>query len=209
MTQIFKNIANIFSRPKEIPFNVYHPDIEPNIEFAFECKGKKYYRMTQEFRMPTGRYKFLDAYLQEHEMRMDLNMLNAYIDKIEAVLNGKAGIIKLSDIAVTCHNMRTHARLGFMPENIQRLASVVYFDDTEDLRDYDPNYGKKKIQDWLSDGKYAFFLTRPIDELLNIRGISVESLAAYISQQSEIIQELTLDQQMQSSQNSSKDETGK
>lgn len=199
---IFKNL---FSTQKELPYNLRHPDIAPNIEFAFECLGKKYYRMAQEFRLPAGRYKFLDAYLQEHEMRMSVDMLNAYIDKIEATINGRAGVIKLSDIAVVAYNMRTHAKLGFMPDNIQRLASVVYFDESEDLRDYDQKYGEKKIKDWLSDGKYSFFLTRPIDELLNIRGISVESLQIYISQQRAIITELTSAPVMQSSPTSSED----
>lgn len=172
---------------------MHHPDVAPQVEFAFECKGKKYYRMSHEFRLPTGRYKFLDAYLIEHELRMSPKMFHDYLDKIEHDLNGKGGTINLTRIAVTLHNMRTHANLLFVPDTIRKLAAVVYFDETEDLRDYSPDYGQKKIADWEAEGKYAFFLTRPIVELLNLEGISVTSLQTYIQQAEETIKELTID----------------
>lgn len=175
----------------EQAFNIYHPDINPQIEFAFECKGKKYFRMAHEFRMPTGRYKFLDAFLSEHELRMTPKMFNDYLDKIEAQLNGRSGTIELSKIAITVYNMRTHANIAFVPETIEKLASVVYFDETEDLRDYDPEHAKKKISDWKEDGQYSFFLTRPIVELLNLEGISVTSLERYIQSAAGIVKELT------------------
>lgn len=179
----------------DLPFNLHHPDLAGHTEFAFECKGKKYYRMAHEFRMPTGRYKFLDAYLIEHELRMNPKMFHDYLDRIEAVLNGRGGTIKLSDIAVTVYNMRTHANLLFVPDTIKKLASVVYFDDTEDLRDYDTDYGKKKISLWETDEQYTFFLTRPIVELLNLEGISVTSLQTFIQTAEDTIKELTLDPQ--------------
>lgn len=211
--KIFKRflrfLKKVFNPSAPLPFNLHHPDIAPNIELAFECKGKEYFRMKAESRMPTGRYKFVDAYLAEHEMRMTLVMMIAYLDRMEEILNGKAGVIKLGDLHIVVHNMRTHARLDFDEATIQRLSSVVYFDDTEDLRDYDVEYGKKKIKEWVSEGKYAFFLTRPIDELLNIRGISIESLEAYIQQQRIILAELTSVQQTPSSETSSENETVK
>lgn len=173
----------------DLPFNMHHPDIAPQVEFAFECKGKNYYRMSHEFRLPTGRYKFLDAYLTEHELRMTPKMFHDYLDKIDNQVNRG----ELAKIAVTSYNMRTHANLLFVPDTIRKLAAVIYFDETEDLRDYNPDYGQKKIKDWDEDGKYAFFLTRPIVELLNLEGISVTSLQTYIQSAEETIKELTID----------------
>lgn len=188
--------------PSELPFNMHHPDIAPQVEFAFECKGKEYFRMAHEFRLPSGRYKFLDAYLTEHELRMTPKMFNDYLDRIENNLNGKGGVIKLNEIAVTIYNMRTHANLLFVPDTIKKLASVIYFDESEDLRDYDPEYGKKKIADWETDETYAFFLTRPIVELLNLEGISVTSLQTYIQMSQDTLKELTLDPSQPSSASS-------
>src|SRR5688572_4917524 len=193
----------VYKTPKvDLPFNLRHPDLAGHTELAFECKGKKFYRMAHEFRMPTGRYKFLDAYLLEHELRMTPKMFTDYLDKIEFDLNGKGGTINLTRIAITIHNMRTHANLLFVPDTIKKLASVVYFDDTEDLRDYDPEYGKKKIALWETDEQYSFFLTRPIVELLNLEGISVTSLQTYMDQAQIVLEELTLDQSKPSSASS-------
>lgn len=195
--------------PENLPFNLHHPDLAGHTELAFECKGKKYYRMAHEFRLPAGRYKFLDAYLLEHELRMTPKMFNDYLDRIETFLNGRGGVVKLTDIAVTIHNMRTHANLLFLPETIKKLASVVYFDDSEDLRDYDPEHGRNKIEIWETDDSYAFFLTRPIMELLNLEGISVTSLQTYIQTSQEILKGLTSDQSPPSSESTSKTETSK
>jgi hypothetical protein len=193
----------VYRTPKaDLPFNLNHPDLAGHTELAFECKGKKFYRMAHEFRMPTGRYKFLDAYLLEHELRMTPKMFHDYLDKIEFDLNGKGGTINLTRIAITIHNMRTHANLLFVPDTIKKLAAVVYFDDTEDLRDYDPEYGKKKIALWETDEQYSFFLTRPIVELLNLEGISVTSLQTYMDQAQIVLEELTLDQSKPSSESS-------
>lgn len=201
--KVFKWFKRLFTRKqKDIPHNLYHPDYSGRIEEAFECDGVTYYRMKNEFHLPAGRYKFLDAYLMEVEMRMSLEMLKTYLDRIETILNGKAGVIKLSDIAVVIHNMRTHTNLGFHPETIRRLSSVVYFDDTEDLRDFDPLHGAKKIMKWNADGKLSFFLTRPIVELLNLQDTSAESLRKFIQDQEEIIRDLTSDPQTPSLENS-------
>lgn len=175
----------------DLPFNLSHPDLAGHTELAFECKGKKYYRMAHEFRLPVGRYKFLDAYLLEHELRMTPKMFNDYLDRIESELNGRGGTINLSKIAVTVYNMRTHANLLFIPDTIKKLAAVVYFDQTEDLRDYDPEYGKKKIAEWETDDMYSFFLTKPIVELLNLDGISVTSLQTFIQGAETTLKELT------------------
>jgi hypothetical protein len=186
----------------DLPFNLHHPDLAGHTEFAFECKGKKYYRMANEFRMPTGRYKFFDAYLLEHQLRMTPQMFNDYLDRIEGFLNGRGGVIKLTDIANTIYNMRTHANLLFIPATIKKIAAVSYFDDSEDLRDFDPEYGQKKIADWETDDTYAFFLTRPIVELLNLEGISVTSLQTYIQTSQDILKELTSAQSKPSLENS-------
>lgn len=194
---------------KNLPFNLHHPDLAGHTEFAFSCKGKNYYRMAHEFRMPVGRYKFLDAYLLEHELRMTPKMFHDYLDRMESFLNGRGGQINLTGLAVTINNMRTHANVMFVPKTIKKLASVVFFDETEDLRDYDEQYGDKKIAEWEADGSYAFFLTRPIVELLNLEGISQTSLQTYMNFVETTLNALTSEQSPQSSGNSSATETSK
>lgn len=181
-------------------FNIHHPDIAPHVEVAFECGGVSYYRFKEgEFKIPVGRHKFVEAYLHQAEMRMDLDTLNRYLDEIDKSLD--AG--KLSKVAIASYAIRSRAKMGFEPETIERLASVVYFDATEDLSDYKPDYGTTKIEFWKKKDFMGFFLTRPIDELYGLRGISEESLKNYIQQievSKKIIEDLMVDPSPKSSE---------
>jgi hypothetical protein len=186
-------------KPKNPEFNLNHPEIFPHVEFAFECDGKTYYRFKAgEFKMPTGRHKFVEAYLSQAELRMDLETLIGFLDKIDAHLNSG----QLSKVAIASYAIRSRCNMGFEPETIERLASVVYFDESEDLSDYDPNYGTAKIEGWKKKDFMGFFLTRPIDELCSLKGISEESIRSYITQievSKKIIEDLMEDRQPNSS----------
>lgn len=203
---------NIFKRkPKDPPFNIYHPDLSDKIEFAFECGptfGKrKFYRMksdvneTNEFRLPTGRYKWIDAFLAEVNLRMTVGTLHAYLNDIEKSLNGGKGEIRLDKAFQTIYNIRTRLNLGFDPQLVKNLASIVYFDETEDLSDYDKAYCDKKIRFWEKHEVYDFFLIRPIAELCNLNGTSVSDLKTYIQVASQMIKDLTLEPEKVSSEN--------
>lgn len=167
-------------KPESTPqWNIHHPEISPNVEFAFECNSKAYYRFKgEEFKMLAGRYKFVEAYLHQAELRMDLKTLIGYLDKIDKHLD--AG--QLGKVAIASNAIRTRCNMGFEPETIERLSSVVYFDETEDLSDYSPEYGTQKIAEWKAHDFIGFFLTRPMDELCGLKGISEESLRTYIQQ---------------------------
>jgi hypothetical protein len=195
-------IKNLFKRkPKEPPFNIYHPDIADKIEFAFECgptlNKRKFYRMkadaneTNDFLLPTGRYKWIDAFLSEVNLRMTARTVDAYLNELEKQLDGTKGQINLGKAFQIIYAMRTRTNLGFDPKLVKTLASVVYFDETEDLSDYDKDYCDKKIKYWEKHEVYDFFLTRPIVELCNLNGTSVTALKTYIQTADQIIKDLT------------------
>lgn len=171
-------MLNLFKKKKVNPsFNMHHPDLADKIEFAFESGGTKYYQFTEEHQIRTGRYKWILAYLQEHDLRMTPEALSSYCDQMDAVLNkgeiGKAFII--------IEKIRGRTKLAFAPDTIKRLASVIYFDESEDLSDYRMEHGSKKIQAWDKNGTLSFFLTRPIQELLGLSGISESALSNYLT----------------------------
>jgi hypothetical protein len=191
------------SKPKEPPFNIHHPDLADKIEFAFECgptlNKRKFYRMksdeneTGDFYLPTGRYSIIDEFLGEHHLRMTVPVLKAYLDDLEKNLDGTKGQINLGKAFQTIYNMRTRANLGFDPQLVKRLASVVYFDETEDLSGYDKDYCDKKIKFWEKHEVYDFFLIRPIKELCNLNASSEIHLKTYIPIAEQIIRDLTLE----------------
>jgi len=195
---------NIFKRkPKDPPFNIHHPDLRDKIEFAFECgptlNKRKFYRMkadvneTNEFRLPTGRYKWIDAFLAEVNLRMSVPVLRSYLDELKKNLDGAKGQINLGKAFQVIYAIETRTNLGFDPQLIKTLSSIVYFDETEDLSDYDKAFCDKKIKYWERYDCYDFFLTRPIAELCNLNGSSVAALKTYIQTAEQIIKDLTFE----------------
>jgi hypothetical protein len=188
-------------------FNISHPDLADKIEFAFQVGAHKFYRFVEEYQMPTGRYKWVMSFLREVDLRMDLDKMKAFMAELRRCLSGKKGEIDLITAGRIIYNIEAHLELAFEPETIKRLASVVYFDDTEDLSDFDQKKGEWKRNLWSKYNTLGFFLTKPIGELLGLKNTSPESLQDYINQTTEILKELILP--LQPSQPESTSENGK
>lgn len=189
--------------------NIYHKDYAPKIQKAFKSGTVQYYKFIDDHQIPAGRYKYIYAALKEADLRMDLDTLKNFIDTLENILNGgaKKNNVNVGDIWKMIINMKSRISLGFEPASIKRLASVIYFDETEDLKTYNKVHGLKKVEFWEKNNTMDFFLTRPIVELFGLKDISTTSLEEYISLSEGIIQDLTLDLQTVSLANSS--ENGK
>lgn len=198
MINYFKSLFK--KKPQEGLYNIYHPEMAEKTEFAFEVDGVKYYRMKKDVIMPVGRYKWVDATLNEVDIRMTLPVLKAYIKELKTNLDGSKGVINLAKAFQQIYAMETRCELAFEPETVRRLASVVYFDDTEDLRDYDQEYAQKKIEFWQKKKIYTYFLTKPIAELLNLSEVSETYLVTYIKEAEQILKDLTLERESQSSE---------
>jgi len=180
-------------KPPEANFSVKHPDVRHQVELAFKVKGKTYYRFKDDFRMPAGRYKYVYAAAREVDLRMDMETLVAYVKAFKECLNpsniGKP--INLERMWQLVFNLESRTKLQFEPATVRKLASVVYFDDSEELDTWDKKYAEQKIKFWTDNNCYDFFLTRPIAELLNVSGASITSLEEYIQTSEMIIQGLT------------------
>jgi hypothetical protein len=184
---MIKWIKSLFEKKSQKPaYNLHHPDFVGKFEVAFQCGGVKYYRAVKDYFLPVGRYKFIETRLAEADLRMTSKMLKDYIKELEKHLDGKSGVINLVRVTELVINMKTHCNMEFEPETIKRLAAIVFVDDTEDLRDFDDEHGEKKIKFWESNDSYAFFLTRPIAELLNVNDSSEEYLRKYMLTATEI-----------------------
>lgn len=174
--QLLKPVA----RPE---FTITHPEYASMVEEAFVCGGKRFFRFKEEFRNSTGRYKYYYAALREVDLRMDLKKLVEYVDAFKEVLNGgkKNKGISMQSLWELVLNLETRTKLAFEPQGVKNLASIAYFDETEDLTTYDSKYGKEKIKLWEDHGINDFFLTRPISELLNLSSSSIEDLQHYLT----------------------------
>lgn len=174
-------------------FNVHHPDLVGKFEKAFKVKNVQYYRAVKDYFLPAGRYKAIDTRLAEADLRMNSKMLKDYITAIKAQLKPQNNVIDIFKISNIVSDMETHTDLQFEPETIKRLAAVVFIDESEDLRDFDDEYGEKKIKFWEENNVVSFFLTKPMIEFLGLSGISEESLRKSIPTLKKIKDGLTSD----------------
>lgn len=189
---MIKFLKRVFGNAEPAP-NIYHPDFKDNIEPAFKSRGVQYYRMKKETKIPFGRYRRMQEYLLEYDLRMKLETFIAYLDGLEKNLFGAVGTVNLNNAFKIINNMRARVSLAFTPQQAYNLASIVYFDDTENLYGYDEEHNKKKVAAWMEDKKVDFFYTRPLDELLDLRNFSETDLINFIQVSSGIINDLTSD----------------
>lgn len=185
-------VADILREKVRPETTMAYADFAPNIEEAFTCGGKRYYRFKEEYEMPAGRYKYFFFFLKEMTMHASLETLQKYVDAFKKILNGanpKKGI-DLGDLWKLVWNLETIVKLDFDPQLVKKLASVAYFDDSEDLITYDPEYGKAKIKFWEDHNIHDFFLTKPIGDLTGLSSLSVESLEECLTQRMEILKDL-------------------
>lgn len=181
-------------------FNIFHDELAPKIEKCFKSGTVQYYKFIDDHQIPAGRYKYIYAALKEADLRMDLETLKNYVGEFKKILNGgdKKNLVSMESLWRITLNMETRLALAFEPASVERLAAVIYFDETEDLKTYNKQHGAQKVEFWKKNGTMDFFLTRPIVELFGLKDISITSLEEYIQTSEGIIQDLTLDLQNQS-----------
>jgi hypothetical protein len=125
---------------------------------------------------------------------MNLDTLKQFVSEFKKVLNGgDKKVISIENQWRLILNLETRTNLAFEPAGVEKLASVIYFDDTEDLSTYDRKHCDDKIKYWKDNNVIDFFLTKPIGELLGLSGISITSLEDYIREATETLKDLTFE----------------
>lgn len=155
------------------------------IEYAFTCGGTKYYRYADIANLPYERGLMAINMYNELEMRCDRNFLIQYADAVHKQLHKQTidifTINKLNEILKQRLQMPTHVDL------LYKLASVVFFDKTENPSVYEPAYAEKKIAKWQKDkGVHDFFMQTPLLELMPFLGSVDTDLDTFSALQAEI-----------------------
>lgn len=183
-------------KPNNDFYNLHHADFIGIVEPAFKGKdGIQYYRFMKEINLPYGRYQMVQTYYLQYDLRLDHKLFKQYIEAIEKSLDGSAGQVNIGKAFELISKMKARAELAFDPNQAYNLASIIYFDDTEDLYKYDLDYNRTKIARWKEANDLSFFYTKPLDDLLGLKHFSELDLAAYIKAADQILTDLTLDTQ--------------
>lgn len=155
------------------------------IEYAFTCGGTKYYRFADITNLPYERGLMAMHTYNEVQMRCDRAFLVRYADTIDKLLHEqKIDIFKIQKLNEVLKQKLT---LTAETDLMYKLASIVYFDKSENPAVYEPAYAEKKIAKWRKDkGVHDFFMQKPLLELMPFS----QSVDTDLDTYSEMLQEL-------------------
>lgn len=147
---------------------------------AFMIDGVKYFQFADPFNVTTGRYFATIAAYEELQMRCDKEYLEAHTKATEEIINNPKGF-KLTWLAKINENLKERMELMPTADFIYRLASVLFFDESESAHVHDYAYAAKKIERWKQHrSTLDFFLSRPLKSLMPSLNISTENSQMYL-----------------------------
>lgn len=133
---------------------------------AFKLDGITYYMFDNSFEIPSGRGLCALTIYEEFDQRCTKEYLKAHVRATELILSDPKKI-NINLLAVINRNLKERLELAVFPEHIYKLASVIFFDDTESPYSYDFQYNNKKIEKWkAAGGTLDFFMKTPLKDLI-------------------------------------------
>jgi hypothetical protein len=138
-------------------------------QYAFTVGGVDYYCFDDVFNQPYQRALQAIVYFQEVSMNCDREFLKAHVTAIRTLLNPTQDRPTIEVHKANALNEQLSQRLELPADTelMYKLASVIYFDSTENPEIYEFGYGAKKIELWKKHASvHDFFLQKPIVELL-------------------------------------------
>jgi hypothetical protein len=160
--RILKALRSIFRKP----FRSYLLENKYRVIPAFELHGKRYFMFADQQDAPTGRQLAAMAIYNEMDMRCDRAYLELHTRAVEKVISDPKKI-HIGYIAQMNANLKERLELMVTPHFIYKLASVVYFDESESPYSYDFDYNEGKINKWKEDNTTVdFFLQTPLRDLV-------------------------------------------
>jgi len=148
---------------------------------AFSIGGKDYWMFDSTNEVPTGRFFAAMGVYAEMEMNCNKEYLETHVKAMDKILSDPK---KISMKHIVQLNINLKERLDLMPfpEFIYKLASVIFFDDTESLYSYDYDYNKLKIEKWkAAGGTLDFFSATPLAELVPSLNMPAKDTQTYLT----------------------------
>ncbi len=134
---------------------------------AFRHNGKVFYKFNDSFKMPSGRCICALAIYSELQMRCTEEYLKKHVRAMELLLSPADKRLRLGEIAQLNQNLKDRLALAPFPDHIYKLASVTFFDESENPFSYDFAYNQKKIDAWKKDpAMLDFFLQTQFQDLM-------------------------------------------
>lgn len=160
-----KRLKTWFKRIFQRNTKTLFPGVQNAIERVFTLNGVDYYAFTSTSDMACLRALKTMIFYSELSMRVDADYLDKHIAACDKIFNSnRVDIYKLKQYNDFLKERRTWI---VDTDLVYKLASVVYFDATENPLDYDFEYNQKKIDLWKKEAKITdFFFSAPIIKLI-------------------------------------------
>ena len=171
---MLKKLKSLFSKQPKWNIQEKH-----QIEKAFVFDGVQYYKFKNVNDTMSGRAFACIDYYNELNQRCTRDYLLAFCDALEDTVNSKS--IKITDVVKLIVQLRERLEMVVDIDIVFKLASVIYFDETESPYGYDFKYGYEKVQKWKKGGVDDFFLQVPLSNLIPSLDLSGADLKTYIA----------------------------
>lgn len=146
---------------------------------AFRHNGKAYYHFTDSFKIPAGRAMAALAIYTEMQMRCTKDYLVKHTRAMEIILSDPKKI-NIGAMAIMNKNLQERLALVPFPDHIYKLASVTFFDETENISSYDFKYNEAKIEEWKQSPELMdFFLSQQLSDLIPFSSMSDPNAKMY------------------------------
>ena len=138
------------------------------IEYAFTSGGRHYFRFTSEVNIPFQRAIAARDILTEELWQITPVVLQGWAEGlISLVTDQKKPIEKrMFEIGIMANRLKEQLGISFSLTRQMKLATVLYFDETENPLDYQYNYNAEKLKQWTADNDISGFFLRLPDVVL-------------------------------------------
>lgn len=158
---------------------IHRLDQKYRVVVAFELDGIKYFMFDNQFEVPADRQMAALAIYEEMNMRCTAEYLKMHTRAMDKIMSDPKKV-NLSLILQLNLNLKERLDLMPLPDFVYKLASVVFFDESESPYSYDYEYAEKKIAKWkTSGGTYDFFSRTALKDLIPSLTIADASTPMY------------------------------
>lgn len=160
---------------------------EHRVALAFSSGGVDYYKFETGYNSYYERYMAAMDRINEIEQRVDAKYLDIYQKTLDDYLR-KGDLVNAS---ILNNNLRERRQYIFNVRLLYNLASVWFFDKSENCYTYDYDYAEKKIAKWMKDKDLlAFFLQTELVKFMPLPDTVKENIMIYLKGQN--IQDLSM-----------------
>jgi hypothetical protein len=165
-------LTNIFGKKPEWVVKPEH-----QVEFAFKgSDGTEYYHLTTGYNSYYERYMAFTDRMAEIEQRVDNKYLKTYLKVNKDYLN-KGDLVNAS---IAAKHLEDRMNYICNVELLYNLASVWFFDKSENPYTYDYVYADQKIKRWKRDAELlVFFCQTPLKDYMPLPDTLIANIKTY------------------------------